>query len=84
MSETPKKSLMDSLTDMVNKLAVPLGKFGMLPPIAAIQNGMIAAMPVIMVGAAPRNRLHHRTRHLPALLARLREEVPRRGSRQRG
>lgn len=52
MSETPKKSLMDSLTDFVNKLAVPLGKFGMLPPIAAVQNGMIAAMPVIMVGAA--------------------------------
>lgn len=24
----------------------------MLPPIAAVQNGMIAAMPVIMVGAA--------------------------------
>ena len=43
---------MDSLTDFVNKLAMPLGKFGMLPPIAAIQNGMIAAMPVIMVGAA--------------------------------
>ena len=45
MSETPKKSLMDSLTDFVNKLAVPLGKFGMLPPIAAVQAGMIAAMP---------------------------------------
>ena len=43
---------MDRLTDVVNKLAVPLGKFGMLPPIAAVQNGMIAAMPVIMVGAA--------------------------------
>lgn len=43
---------MDRLTGVVNKLAVPLGKFGMLPPIAAVQNGMIAAMPVIMVGAA--------------------------------
>ena len=32
MSDTPKKSLMDSLTDFVNKLAMPLGKFGMLPP----------------------------------------------------
>lgn len=52
MSETPKKSLMESLTDFVNKLAMPLGRFGMLPPIAAVQNGMIAAMPVIMVGAA--------------------------------
>ncbi len=41
---------MDSMADAVNKLAVPLGKFGMLPSIAAIQNGMIAAMPTIIVG----------------------------------
>ena len=37
MSEdTQNKSFMDKLTDVVMKIAAPIGRFGMLKPIASI------------------------------------------------
>lgn len=52
MSEdTQNKSFMDKLTDLVMKIAAPIGRFGMLKPIASIQDGLMACMPLIIAGA---------------------------------
>lgn len=45
------KSFMDKTMDVVMKIAAPLGRFGMLPPVASIQEGMIATLPLTIVGA---------------------------------
>ena len=49
--ETTQKSFMDKLTDAVMKIAAPIGRFGMLKPIASIQDGLLACMPLIIAGA---------------------------------
>ena len=37
--------------DVVMKIAAPLGRFGMLKPIASIQDGMLATIPLTIAGA---------------------------------
>ncbi len=49
MSE--KKSFMDSVMEKVDIIAGPMTKFGQIPFVKAITNGMIAALPVTMVGS---------------------------------
>ncbi|NLC97187.1 MAG: PTS sugar transporter subunit IIC [Erysipelotrichaceae bacterium] len=49
MSE--KKSFLDHITDFTLKLADPLARFAELPLISAIQNGLVAVMPVIIIGS---------------------------------
>lgn len=49
MSE--KKSFMDSLMEVVDKIAGPMTKFGQIPFVQALTNGMVAALPVTMVGS---------------------------------
>lgn len=52
MSEDNTTSpIMDKMMDVVMKIAAPLGRFGMLPPIASIQAGMIATIPLTIAGA---------------------------------
>jgi PTS system cellobiose-specific IIC component len=46
-----KKSLMDKVTDFTTRLSGPLAKFSNLKSISSIVNGLIAIMPIIMVGA---------------------------------
>ncbi len=48
---TEKKSLMDTVLDKVDLIAGPMTKFGQIPFVQAIVNGMIAALPVTMVGS---------------------------------
>lgn len=48
---TAKPSFMDKMMDVVMKIATPLGKFGMLKPIASIQEGMVATLPLTITGA---------------------------------
>ena len=49
MSE--KKSIMDRMTDYVNMIAAPIARFGDLPAVASVQNGMVGALPIIIVGS---------------------------------
>lgn len=49
MSE--KKSFMDSLMEVVDKIAGPMTRFGQIPFVQALTNGMVAALPVTMVGS---------------------------------
>ena len=49
MSE--KKSFMDSLMEKVDVIAGPMTKFGQIPFVKALTNGMVAALPVTMVGS---------------------------------
>lgn len=49
--DTQNKSFMDKPTDVVMKIAAPIGRFGMLKPIASIQDGLMACMPLIIAGA---------------------------------
>lgn len=49
MSE--KKSFMDSLIEKVDIIAGPMTKFGEIPFVKGIVNGMVAALPVTMVGS---------------------------------
>lgn len=44
-------SLMDRLTDKVMQLSGPIAQFAELPAISSIQNGLIAVMPVIIIGS---------------------------------
>lgn len=46
-----KQSFMDKMTGFVDKLAGPMTKFGNIPFIRAITNGMIGSLPVTMVGS---------------------------------
>lgn len=46
-----KKSFMDRITNFANTIAAPIAKFGEIPAVAAIQNGMVAALPVIITGS---------------------------------
>ena len=48
---TEKKSLMDSIMEKVDVIAGPMTKFGQIPFVSAIVNGMVAALPVTMVGS---------------------------------
>lgn len=50
-SAPTKKSLNDRLTDSVNKMAGPLIRFADLPSVASVQNGLVATVPVIIVGS---------------------------------
>lgn len=46
-----KSSIMDKITDFTMKLAAPMGRFAELPCVAAIQNGLVAVMPLILIGS---------------------------------
>lgn len=46
-----KKSFMESLMDFAFKIAEPLGQIADTPVISSIQNGLVAIMPVIIVGS---------------------------------
>ena len=48
---TEKKSLMDKVLEKVDIIAGPMTKFGQIPFVRAIVNGMVAALPVTMVGS---------------------------------
>lgn len=48
---TEKKSLMDKLLEKVDVIAGPMTRFGQIPFVRAIVNGMVAALPVTMVGS---------------------------------
>lgn len=49
--EAKKKSIMDRVTDFTMKIAEPLGRFADIPCIAAIQNGLVSVMPLIIIGS---------------------------------
>ena len=51
MSEETKRSPLDAVMDKVMALAEPLNKFANLPAIAAVQDGLIAVMPLILIGS---------------------------------
>lgn len=51
MSEETKRSPMDAVMDKIMMLADPLSRFANLPAIAAIQDGLIAVMPLILIGS---------------------------------
>lgn len=52
MSESNEKmSLMDRITGSVEKIAGPMAAFGQIPFVKALVNGMVAALPVTMVGS---------------------------------
>lgn len=40
-----KKNLMDRVTDFANTIAAPISKFGQIPAVAAIQDGLASALP---------------------------------------
>lgn len=46
-----KKSFIEKVSDFVNTIAGPLAQLGEIPAVAAIQNGMVGALPVIIVGS---------------------------------
>lgn len=46
-----KKSLMDIVLEKVDIIAGPMAKFGQIPFVRGIVNGMVAALPVTMVGS---------------------------------
>ena len=48
---TEKKSMMDKILEKVDVIAGPMTKFGQIPFVRAIVNGMVAALPVTMVGS---------------------------------
>lgn len=51
MAEETKKSPMEAFTDVMMKFSGPVAKFAELPAISAIQNGLIAVMPLIIIGS---------------------------------
>ena len=51
MSEEAKRSPLDTIMDKVMVLAGPLNSFASLPAIVAIQNGLVAVMPLILIGS---------------------------------
>lgn len=48
---TEKKSMMDKILEKVDVIAGPMTKFGQIPFVRGIVNGMVAALPVTMVGS---------------------------------
>lgn len=48
---TEKKSFMDKVLEKVDVIAGPMTRFGQIPFVRAIVNGMVAALPVTMVGS---------------------------------
>lgn len=46
-----KKSFIEKVSDFANMIAGPIAKLGEIPAVAAIQNGMVGALPVIIVGS---------------------------------
>lgn len=48
---TEKKSLMDKVLEKVDIIAGPMTKFGQIPYVRGIVNGMVAALPVTMIGS---------------------------------
>ncbi len=46
-----KKSFMDKFIDLVTKIAEPLAKLAEIPFLASIQDGMLASMPLILIGS---------------------------------
>ncbi|MGF7398320.1 PTS sugar transporter subunit IIC [Thermoanaerobacterium thermosaccharolyticum] len=46
-----KKSLSDIASDFATKISGPLARLAEIPAIAAIQNGLVAIMPIIIVGS---------------------------------
>ena len=46
---TEKKSMMDKILEKVDVIAGPMTKFGQIPFVRGIVNGMVAALPVTMV-----------------------------------
>lgn len=49
--DTQKESFMDKVLEKVDIIAGPMTKFGQIPFVRAIVNGMVAALPVTMVGS---------------------------------
>ncbi|MCD8027744.1 MAG: PTS transporter subunit EIIC [Erysipelotrichaceae bacterium] len=49
--ENENKSFMDKLMDVVDKIAGPMARFGQIPFVQAIVNGMVHAVGVTMVGS---------------------------------
>ena len=49
MSE--KKSFMDRIMDKIDVIAGPMAAFGQIPFVHALVDGMVAALPVTMVGS---------------------------------
>lgn len=50
-ADASKKSVIDKMTDLVNKMAGPLIRFADLPSVSSVQNGLVATVPVIIVGS---------------------------------
>ena len=48
---TEKKSMMDKILEKVDVIAGPMTKFGQIPFVRGIVNGMVAALPGTMVGS---------------------------------
>lgn len=48
---TEKQSFMDKVLEKVDVIARPMTRFGQIPFVRAIVNGMVAALPVTMVGS---------------------------------
>lgn len=48
---TEKQSFMDKVLEKVDVIAGPMTRFGQIPFVRAIVNGMVAALPVTMVGS---------------------------------
>jgi len=51
MAKDAKLSLTDRIVQQTNKVTMPLAKFSQLKSISSIVNGLIAVMPVIMIGS---------------------------------
>lgn len=51
MEEQTKKSPTEAFTDLMMKFSGPVAKFAELPAIQAVQNGLIAVMPLIIIGS---------------------------------
>lgn len=49
--EKTKRGFTDKLTEQVMKISEPLAKLSGLPSIAAIQDGLVACMPILIVGS---------------------------------
>lgn len=49
--EKTKQGFIDKLTEQVMKISEPLAKLSGLPSIAAIQDGLVACMPILITGS---------------------------------
>ena len=48
---TDKKPIMDNLMEKIDKIAGPMTKFGQIPFIRAVTNGMVASVGITMIGS---------------------------------